>query len=177
MAGFFLLCDVLYRDVDSSMLCCWPEKEGNGDHSFRASDHLNRPSSWSPGLLERLRNLLLFVGHIKLVLQCKFGAPYCLHSLVMFKRSLGAKLIKIVKNANCARLGAWGSHGRHLGCLKSFKTSFFSWISQNLHDFWPFLASYCMYSSLPFLSFPYLAVIVASRLLSLYGRYQTAFQT
>jgi hypothetical protein len=83
----------------------------------------------------RMPNLLRFVGHIMPVLQCKYGVPYCLRSLVMFKRSLGAKLTKIVKNSKSAENAksakdaptakAWGSHGRHLGCFKSFKTTSF----------------------------------------------------
>jgi hypothetical protein len=47
----------------------------------------------------------------------------------MLKRSLGADLAKMATNVKCAENAttakAWGSHGRHLGCFKSLKTSSF----------------------------------------------------
>jgi hypothetical protein len=75
-------------------------------------------------------NLLHFIRHVMLVLQCKYGVPYCLCSFVIMKRSVGAGLAKIMKNANVRQKTqdsarslekhcSLGKPRRHLGCLGS----------------------------------------------------------
>jgi len=65
-------------------------------------------------------NHLHLIGHVKLVLQWKNSIPSWFHSLVKFKRSLRRRERLGHNNAK-----AWGSHGRHLECLKPSKTSYF----------------------------------------------------
>jgi hypothetical protein len=79
----------------------------------------------------RTSNLFAFCWLVMHVFRCKYGALYCLRWFVMLKRSLGADLAKMAKNVKCTENAttakAWGSHGRHLGCFKSFHSSQQSW--------------------------------------------------
>ncbi len=86
----------------------------------------NRPSTWSPGLLERFKD----AKPVAYYLPChacssvRIRRLYCLCSFVRTNRSFGSNLADIVKNAKERDILP--------KILKNAKS--FSWISQNLHD-------------------------------------------
>ncbi len=156
---------------------CWlfnvvlpTEKEENGCWPFYSLFSLKRPSSLFSCLLEMLKDakplssrlpchacslvwiqrplLPLFICYVEKTFRRQFGKNH--------EKRQSAKNIK-----NCQGLG---KPDRHLGCSKSFRTSFFVLNLSELTGLLAFISK-AMSSSLTFLSFPYIPAIVARPLL------------
>jgi hypothetical protein len=176
------LFSVIFHTEMLTLRCCvadWERREWLPP--FYSLWPLNRPFSWTHGLLERFNDGKPFAFcspcHVCFFI-FKYSVPFCLHLFVLLKRSLDATLANIMKIVRAPRTRDSAKNLENCqGLGMAWSQSWILWIFRNFIFFLEFLRTYmtsnifskAMPSSLPFKSFPHLASIV-SRPLSLYNR-------